>query len=155
MPGRPAPIEERFWAKVHKSDGCWEWQGYVGPHGYGQFDFRFASRAHRASWILTHGEIPCGLNVLHRCDNKRCVRPDHLFLGTQKDNVIDCSNKGRISRGEDRPQSKLTEQQVQSIRALYVKGKRGFGLRKLAERFGVEPCYIAKIVNRTAWRHVA
>lgn len=155
MPGKPAPVSERFWSKVKLGEGCWEWQAQVGKHGYGCFDHRVASRAHRASWMISVGPIPRGLQVLHKCDNKICVRPSHLFLGTQKDNVVDCSTKGRISRGELRPQHKLTEEVVREIRRLYVPGYGGFGYRKLAKLFGIQPCYVGKIVNRTAWRHVA
>ena len=154
MPGRPAPVEVRFWSKVKKADGdaCWEWQGSVPSHGYGQFDYRFACRAHRAAWILTYGDIPQGVKVLHTCDNKRCVRPSHLFLGTQKDNVVDCIQKGRISRGEHRPQHKLTEAQVREIRNRHA--ARAGTYRGMAAEYGVQYSYIWKIIRRTAWRHV-
>ncbi len=151
MPGKPGSVKERFWSKVAIGKDCWEWQAQVGPHGYGCFDHRFAYRAHRASWILTFGAIPKGMQVLHRCDNKRCVRPDHLFLGTQKENVVDCVNKGRISRGEHRPQHKLTTDNIRAIRDLR---KTGLTYKTLAERFNVSLGYICKIVNGTAWRHV-
>lgn len=153
MPGVRAPVDIRFWSKVHSTGSCWEWQGHVNKtHGYGQFDWRFALRAHRAAWLLIFGPIPEELQVLHKCDNKRCVRPSHLFLGTQKTNVHDCVAKGRISRGEHRPQHKLTTKDVIEIRRAYAAGELGY--RLLSAKFGVRPCRIYEIVQRRAWRHV-
>ena len=97
------PVEERFWEKVQKTEGCWLWTGCMraGKFQYGRLRFpRRMELAHRASWILAYGPIPPGDGfhgtcVLHRCDNPRCVRPDHLFLGTMKDNIHDMFRKGR------------------------------------------------------------
>src|SRR4029077_20972173 len=85
----------RFWSKVNKIDGCWLGTAAVAGKGdYGYFGFQGKiQRAHRVSWILTFGEIPDGLFVLHKCDTPLCVRPDHLFLGTQQDNVDDMARK--------------------------------------------------------------
>lgn len=83
---------ERFWARVDKSGCCWVWTGSCNNKGYGRFDGEYA---HRFSWRLLSGPIPDGLNVLHRCDNPPCVRPDHLFLGTVSDNARDMWAKGR------------------------------------------------------------
>lgn len=95
---RRGTLTERFWRSVEKTDaGCWNWRGSVNTHGYGQI--RAASgeytTAHRVSWELTNGPIVDGLWVLHRCDNPRCVRPDHLFLGTPADNAQDMYAKKR------------------------------------------------------------
>jgi hypothetical protein len=157
MPGLKRHVTLRFWSKVltglGPNDTCWLWTGFRNTvHGYGQFDWRFEHRAHRAAWRLTHGTIPEGMSVLHKCDNKLCVRPDHLFLGDQKTNVRDCVAKGRISRGEHRPQHKLTEGQIREIRQRYV--ARTGTYRGMAKEYGVQACYIWKIVKRTAWRHV-
>lgn len=93
---KPAPRTERFWAHVAQSEGCWEWQASVFRTGYGQFrDGGRSMRAHRVAWELVNGPIPEGLHVCHRCDNRKCVRPDHLFLGTRSDNMQDMSAKGR------------------------------------------------------------
>jgi hypothetical protein len=90
---------ERFWEKVQKVDGdaCWEWTGAKYANGYGEFSVRrsVAKPAHRVAWALTHGSIPDGFWVLHRCDNRKCVRPDHLFLGTAQDNSDDMWAKNR------------------------------------------------------------
>lgn len=102
-PGSPASdLATRFWAKVDISerDGCWPWIGYVKPHtGYGQISLGRngdpAAKAHRVAWELTNGPVPEGMCVLHRCDNRPCVRPDHLFLGTIGDNNRDRCTKGR------------------------------------------------------------
>jgi hypothetical protein len=87
---------DRFWSKVEKSDECWKWTAGKHNAGYGVFweKGRFY-KAHRWSWERERGPIPDGLNLLHKCDNPACVRPDHLFLGTQKDNVNDMVSKGR------------------------------------------------------------
>lgn len=97
----------RFWSKVSKSDDCWLWMAsrcgyrYKSGGGYGQFvKGRNVWYAHRVSWTIQNGSIPDGLQVLHRCDNPFCVKPDHLFLGTQLDNMKDCRSKGREAVGE-------------------------------------------------------
>lgn len=88
---------ERFWERVSRGDGCWEYQGEIINTGYGTVRIGDGKHilAHRYSWMVSHGPIPEGLKVLHHCDNKKCVRPDHLFLGTLSDNTQDCIAKGR------------------------------------------------------------
>jgi HNH endonuclease len=97
---QPIPWRERFWTKVIKSENCWEWQGVKNGDGYGQFkrDGQMVP-AHRIAFELIHGEIPNGLYVLHQCDNPPCVKPSHLYLGTQFDNMRDMFQKGRDNPG--------------------------------------------------------
>src|SRR5690606_18431715 len=95
---KPKSLEERFWSKVTKGESCWEWGGYVDKQsGYGKLAMRPGppTGAHRVSWQLHNGPIPEGMWVLHSCDNPKCVRPDHLFLGTPLDNSRDMVSKGR------------------------------------------------------------
>lgn len=98
----PEHIHLRFWRKVEKSqNGCMIWVGSTDNHGYGQINQGYGRspiKTHRLSWELHNGEIPFGLSVCHKCDNPKCVNPDHLFLGTQKDNMMDCASKGRLNK---------------------------------------------------------
>jgi hypothetical protein len=148
-------LAERFWSKVLKTDTCWFWQAQVNNKGYGVFTYytvRTPTRpskglyAHRVSWMLTHGDIPEGLRVLHRCDNPPCCNPKHLFLGTQKENMVDCAKKGRASKGGDN--AKVTPEQVRLIRADTRKHHviaADYGMRRLA---------IWNIKKRRTWANV-
>lgn len=87
---------DRFWRKVNKTETCWLWTGYIEKRGYGRFGYNYKTiEAHRMSWIIANGEIPEGMIICHECDNPSCVNPDHLFLGTHKDNTWDMVDKGR------------------------------------------------------------
>lgn len=99
--GRPrlgTTEEERFWSRIRKSDGCWEWIARSKTRsGYGRLEFGGVRQlAHRVSWKMHFGDIPTGLFVCHTCDNPPCVRPDHLWLGTNRDNIMDAEAKGRM-----------------------------------------------------------
>lgn len=112
------------------------------------------SKAHRVAWDLTYGPIPDGMLVLHRCDNPSCVRPDHLFLGTQTDNMLDRKAKGRGNhrRGSRHGRAKLTEAQVLEIRSRYAAGD--VTQTQLGDEYGVCHVVIGNIVRRRLWRHI-
>lgn len=102
------PIEQRFWAKVRKGDGCWLWTGSTNTRGYGQIGAGGSTRvplmAHRVSYELHFGPLPVGAYVLHECDTPACVRPDHLRAGTQSENMNECKARGRLRpRGKPHP----------------------------------------------------
>lgn len=142
--------EERFWRSVRKTPkGCWIWLLVPGQNGYGviRTESKEGARqigAHVFSWILHNGSVPEGLFVLHKCDNRLCVNPGHLFLGTQIDNVRDALSKGRLWR-------KLTIREVKSI--LRSKGK--CSQQSLADKYGVSQCMVSKIQRREWWKWVA
>lgn len=148
-------IEKRFLKKVVKSDGCWEWNGFRNPDGYGVVKFRDRLwRTHRVAWVIYRGEIPEGLCVLHRCDNAACVRPDHLFIGTQGDNAADRDSKGRHKpfHGSDHPRSKILEEDVLKMRSLFKAGSPIFEIAKLFPVISYDA--VCKIVHSKLWKHV-
>lgn len=137
--------------------GCWLWTGYVNRRfGYGvAWNGIKDVSAHRLSWTLHRGEIPCGIHVLHKCDNRGCVNPDHLFLGTNKDNVLDRVAKGRgvrnQARGERHGRATVREDDVLKIRELAASGV----LKSvLARKFGLNASTVGDIVWRKSWRHI-
>lgn len=135
-----------------KQNKCWEWTGNITKKGYGQFVMKGVTfTAHRASWLLFNGGREIKLHVLHKCDNRRCINPDHLFLGTNKENVQDRDSKGRQARGEKNHKSKLTETDVKRIRRLVASGTRQ---SQLAKEYGVNFSTIFHIIQGKTWRHV-
>lgn len=162
---KPRPIKERFEENInkdgpvqpHMDTACWEWTASKYHNGYGQFGpyHGRTQRAHRVSWELYRGPIPDGMLVLHECDNKPCVRPTHLFLGIQKENIQDMIQKGRAyfpGPGSQNGQAKLTESEVLEIRDLYQSDQ--FNQVELGSRFGVAPNSVSRIVNRNSWTHI-
>lgn len=142
---------ERFWGKVniHSKNECWEWTGGKTGNGYGSFYFGGCwCAAHRAAWILTYGAIPKGLCVLHHCDHPWCMNPNHLFLGTNADNVADrvCKDRSARMRGEENPRAKLIESDRLEIRRLYKEAN--LYQREIAEMFGVAQTTISRVVRR-------
>ena len=153
-------VIERFWAKVDRTDGCWNWTAAT-LSGYGRFCVRkpHIVGAHRFSYALAYGEVPEDLSVLHHCDNRRCVRPDHLFTGTQKDNIADMIGKGRYrggfkrhpidQKGSANGYAVLTEQSVAEIRQLLAEGMQG---TVIAKRFGISKSTVSAIRVGKRWR---
>lgn len=132
--------------KVNKENDCWEAQGYLDKDGYASITHK-ARRIHRVSYELFIGPIPRSLSVLHKCDNPRCCNPDHLFLGTQKDNVADMIKKGRKDSrfGVRNTQNKLTEQQVFEI---YHSAD---AQRIVAEKYGIDQSTVSYIKTGKLW----
>jgi hypothetical protein len=142
-----------FWSKVHRTNDCWFWTSGHKSGGYGNFVLRGKpTLAHRFSYELANGPIPEGLFILHSCDNKLCVRPEHLRAGTQLENMQDCKAKGRTPFGEKRGASKLTDEMVREIRALYASGQ--FTFDQLSKMYPVRRHTISKAVRRLTWAHV-
>lgn len=152
---RKRDLEERFWEKVDSSggpDSCWTWQASVDGSGYGHIGYgRRLKRAHRLAWELAHGPIPGGMCVCHTCDNRACVNPAHLFLGTNADNVRDRVAKGRTAphHGEHNPNARLRERDVHNIRSAYAAG--GVRQADLADQYGVRQVAISRIVRHVSW----
>lgn len=155
-------LVDRFWANVDRSggpDACWPWVRAVSSaNGYGVV--RVAGkiqRAHRIAWELANERpIPDGLLVCHRCDNRPCCNPAHLFVGTQSDNIRDMFAKGRDRqrhpRGENHHNSKLNDEAVRDIRRRVATG--GVTRQALADEYGVSTSTIVLVVKREVWKHV-
>lgn len=153
----------RFHAKVEKGDGCWAWKGSGHKPGKPYWVFWAAGRtwmAHRVSWMLVSGDIPDGLFICHHCDNHQCVRPDHLFLGTNSDNITDAARKGRVfgqrqcddvRRGTRHGQAKLNPDAVQRIRELHAQGTPK---QQIAGIFGVSRRAVGFVLSGETWGHV-
>lgn len=146
-------VEQRFWAKVNKSDDCWLWTACRTNQGYGQIKVgeRLIS-VHRFSYELHHGAIPVGMFVCHTCDIRNCVNPAHLWLGTTADNTHDMIAKGRriITKGDAFVLTKVTDEQVSEIRSLWATGR--YLQREIAVMFGVNRTHVCNIVNNKARR---
>jgi hypothetical protein len=149
------------WSQVEKRGpgGCWVWTGKTIKGGYGDLRVKVDGRwrhviAHRLAWVETNGEIPDGLFVLHRCDNPPCVNPDHLFLGTHRDNMSDMMEKERraTKKGTANGRCKLTPGEVDVIRRLV--NAEGVGVVAVAGRFGLATKTTRKIALGLSWPHV-
>ena len=146
----------RFWAKVRRiaDDECWEWIGDVTNEGYGKFKVKKQSHSsHRMAWLICRGQIASEMCVLHKCDNRLCVNPSHLFLGTNRQNTQDMMSKGR-SRWAAKGTSpvKLTEEQVRELRS--DRG-RGMSMSQIAAKYGISGKHARRIVNFQQWKSVS
>lgn len=135
-----------FWDRVDRSgDGCWEWLGSRQDHGYARVWFNGAKvYVHRRAFELAVGPIPPGLVVCHHCDNPSCCRPDHLFLGTQADNVADMVAKGRLAvrHGERNPRAKFSDALIARARRLSASG---LAPHEVSERTGISATYVGRL----------
>ncbi|MCB0081196.1 MAG: HNH endonuclease [Caldilineaceae bacterium] len=150
-------LHNRFWSKAQRMpNGCLEWTHGTSPGGYGAFWLNGGMRrAPRVAWELEVGEIPDGLCVLHKCDNPKCVDIAHLFLGTMKDNSIDCVNKGRNKNpklsGEKHPMAKLTSDDAREI---YLLTRYGLANIEIAAIYGTCKETVSHIKNGRQWATV-
>lgn len=152
---RRTPIAERLWSQVQKTERCWIWKGDADDDGYGRLwcnERRRSMRAHRVSWELHNDQIPDGFDVLHKCDNPPCVRPDHLFLGTNVENSADRDAKGRTLRGEDHGMAIVTDALVREIRQRYQQG--GINETMLGAEYGLSQTAVSQIVLKKCWKHI-
>jgi hypothetical protein len=150
---RGMPIKDRLQCKIllNAETGCWEWTAYKLRTGYGTIIIDgIVHRAHRVSYEVHCGEIPDGLYVCHRCDNPSCINPEHLFLGTQSDNMEDMHSKDRGAdlRGTKHGMAKLADADVIAIRSA------NYSADKLASEFGVSKSLIFQIRRRAIWKHI-
>lgn len=148
---------ERFWRKVARGaiGDCWEWFGATTSRGYGSFRVGYPEGgmrlSHRIAWVSANGDLDDRIRVCHRCDNRKCCNPRHLFLGTTADNNRDKAAKGRSAKGETHGLSKLTCEEVMSIRESRQMGAK---YANLAAAHGVSQQTIGQIVNRKTWVHI-
>jgi hypothetical protein len=157
-------IERVLKRTIKQDDGCWIFQGAKNCHGYGMIGLGKRSdgieRCHRVSYRHFIGEIPKGMFICHKCDVPACVNPEHLFIGTPKDNHTDMRNKNRHSNpprnlhdcGEYRYNSKLNDDLVRNIRIEY---SHGASMYSIAKRLQMSNTTISKVINRLSWKHVA
>lgn len=142
----PAEVLER---RSRQSGDCIEWTGRLDAHGYGTVTFRRRKvRVHRLAYEYVYGPIPAGLHVCHSCDNRRCVKIEHLFLGTNADNIADRNTKARQARGETHARAKLTADDVRTIRQSEASNVA------LAAAYGVGETTINNVRHRRTWKHV-
>jgi hypothetical protein len=149
---KPQNAVTRFMARVSPSDGCWQWIGAINPNkarrNYPLAMFYLDGKnqkASRAAWLLLRGPIPEAMHVCHTCDNPLCVNPDHLFLGTHRDNMHDCAVKGRVGT------AKLNPDRVRQIRLLR---RNGMSMQAIADRFEVSERAVEFVLKGVTWSYV-
>jgi len=156
-------MKEKFWPKVTKTETCWIWNCSKNSNGYGNVCYKGkTSYTHRLSYEFNNNcVIPKGLCVLHKCDNPSCVNPEHLFLGTPKENSIDCRNKGRtgayphpekVPYGSKHGRAKLTENDVKEIKNMINDGQKSIDISR---KYNVDPSTVGLIKRGVNWKHVS
>jgi hypothetical protein len=138
-----------FESNYEKTDGCWNWKGVIGIRGYGRIGT--TGLAHRRSYEYTYGAIPKGMQVCHKCDNRKCVNPAHLFLGTNGDNLKDMTEKGRRARGSKMANSVLSDEIVLGIRR---KRLSGCEYQVLADEYKISWYLVRCVCKNRQWKHV-
>lgn len=145
--------QDDFYKKMETQGDCWIWKNSKTPAGYGKFMYRKKHwLTHRLSYYFANGEIPLGMQVLHRCDNPSCINPNHLFLGTQAMNMKDMVAKNRSLKGTKHPSAKLTEEQVRMIRTEW--GGRVKSVEAISEQYGFSKSGICGIIHNRNWKHL-
>lgn len=162
MAAHKIPVSIRFWSKVDKksNDECWEWKAVRDKNGYGTFklDYRNGKhikiRAHRLSWIIANGDIPRGMFICHKCDNTGCVNPNHLFLGSPKQNMDDMRTKDRqyFPGGENHYASKIND--IKALEILNDFSKNRTPVSQMEIKHGVSKATIWGIIKRRTWKHI-
>lgn len=151
---------KNFWGKVDQSSTCWEWKGPKAKNGYGTFSGLYrvfkTTWAHRLAYLITRGPIPPGLEILHSCDHRSCVNPDHLSLGTRKENMRQASERGKLfhwtrPRGESNLSSKLTEMQVKQVIKL---SSEGYSKNQICKEFNISRCTVHRLTKGKSWKHL-
>jgi len=146
----------RFWSKVQAGPNCWIWMASLDARGYGQISKGSSgagtAKAHRVSFALANGWLEPEAHVLHRCDNPRCVRPDHLFLGSHAANMLDARVKGRMRHGVRHPFAKLSPEKIRIAREMRASGRT---YQEIADHFGVNNSTLYEAVEGVSWRSCA
>lgn len=156
QPGK-APIDRVMdRTAIDETTGCWNYNGYTTPKGYGLFCLRQDGRkkqllVHRLVWEHFNGPVPDGMFMLHKCDNPNCCNPDHLYPGTHAENMADACNRNRMKKGTDSNLSVLSEDEVIAIRRKYDDGAP---IKRIAREFGVSRWAIYQIGRRQSWKHI-
>lgn len=150
-------LRSRFLGKysIDRDSGCWNWKASLAGKGYGQLKATGGHGqlyAHRVSYQIHFGDIPEGKSVLHRCDNPKCVNPDHLFIGTKKDNAQDMKSKGRHLYGERNGSAILSSKDVLSIKKLL--SEKVLSQSRIGELFGISQIEVSRIHRGIRWAHI-